>query len=155
MRKVGLIAFLTLVVLFVLGAPALAEKPPPPSPTSSAIYNDFVLNYPKLAGDYTEDQLRAFLTDAAERQSCNPRILSKLDRYIEKVLNTADTGDDDDDGDGSPSADNQSGKGGGTYSPYQVVGGHSIPFSMVGVALILVAGTAIVGGGVALRRFTH
>ncbi len=67
-----------------------------------------------------------------------------------------DHGDDDDgDHDDGGGHDDNGGSDGDKYSPYQVVGAHSIPFSLLGVALILVAAVAIIGGGVALRRFTH
>lgn len=169
MKRVWFLAFLTLVVLFTFGAPAFAHSshnPPSPGATPQSIYNDYLHNHPRLAGDYTKAELKAYLNDATIHQYGDPKVLAKLDRYVQKLLNKdhkgkgdkydkGGKGDDRNGGGGSSKGDDGRGGNGGRYSPYQVVGGHSIPFSVLGVVLMLVAAVAMVGGGVALRRFTH
>ncbi len=76
MRKIGLLAFFALVVLFALGAPAFAHSsrnPPPPAATPQDIYNDYVQNH-RLTGDYTKDELRAYLNDATRPRPTATRV---------------------------------------------------------------------------------
>ena len=168
MKRVGLLLFVTLIALLALGVPAFAHSNSPPLGASSeTIYNDFVQHYPKLSGSYNNDDLRAYLNDATFHEESNDqKVLSKLDRYVEKLLGAGDTGKGDD----AKKPDDTGGKGGSNgddgkkvadngkgakYSPYQVVGGHPVPFSMPQAGLILLGVLAIAGGGLVLRRVTH
>jgi hypothetical protein len=136
MKRITLIALL--VAVAVMALPALAQAASP-----RQIYNDFAADG-RLDGSYTTNQLHAYLQDAAVHQYGSQAVLSQLDGLVRQLL----------------AAPNAPAVGAGPNPVAQPVaasvsapGGRSqFPFTGFEVALALLAGTVLVGGGVAIRR---
>ena len=94
------------------------------------IYDDYAQDQ-KLDGTYTEAELQAYLGDAGVRQYGSASVLAALDAVVKGLLSSGDDeGADDGDRD-------------------------SFPFTGVEVLLMALGGTALVGGGAAIRRLTR
>jgi len=94
------------------------------------IYDDYAQDQ-KLDGTYTEAELQAYLGDAGVRQYGSASVLAALDAVVKGLLSSGDDeGADDGDRD-------------------------TFPFTGVEVLLMALGGTALVGGGAAIRRLTR
>ena len=117
MKKAILFA-VTLVTLFSLFTGiALAASP-------QDIYNDYLADG-KLDGNYTDDELRAYLGDATLDQYGDPALLTALDGVAQGILD----------------------KSGGDHGEF--------PFTGFQVGLLGVAVLALIAGGLGLRRLSR
>jgi hypothetical protein len=136
MKRITLTALL--VALAILALPTIAQAASP-----RQIYNDFAANG-RLDESYTTSQLNAYLQDAAVHQYGSPVVLSQLDALVKQLL-------------GAPTAPRVGSTPNPVAQPVAASTGSSsgrgqFPFTGFEVALALLAGTVLVGGGVAIRR---
>lgn len=82
MKKVFLLAGAALLLFFALTGVVLAATP-------QDIYNDYADNG-KLDGTYTQQELQAYLNDAAIHQYGNPTVVEPLDQVVNSMLNTTE-----------------------------------------------------------------
>lgn len=82
MKKVFLLAGAVLLLFFALTGVVLAA-------TSQDIYDDYADNG-KLDGTYTQQELQAYLNDAAIHQYGEPTIVDPLDQVVKGMLDTTE-----------------------------------------------------------------
>jgi hypothetical protein len=79
MRKIGLLAAVTM--LLVLGLVAVAQAATSPQD----IYNDYAADS-TLNGSYSHAELQAYLDDATTHEYGNPAVLTKLDALARHLI---------------------------------------------------------------------
>ena len=82
MKKVFLLAGVAVLLFFALTGVVLAATP-------QDIYNDYAQNG-HLTGTYTDQELQAYLNDAATHQYGNPTVVAGLDQLVKSTLNRSE-----------------------------------------------------------------
>ncbi len=120
MKKVVLLAVAVVALFAAISGVALAVSP-------QDIYNDYLADG-KLDGNYTDDELRAYLGDATLDQYGDPALLTALDGIAQSMLGGAE-------------------QGGGGHSEF--------PFTGFQVALMAIVVAILIAGGFGLRRLSR
>ena len=83
MKKAFLLAGAMLLLFFALSGVALAATP-------QDIYNDYAQHHPQLTGTYTDEELQAYLNDAAIHQYGDPALIAELDLLVKGMLDRSE-----------------------------------------------------------------
>lgn len=144
MRKIGLLAAVT--ILLVLGLVAVAQAASPQD-----VYNDYAADV-TLNGPYTAAELQAYLDDATTHQYGSPAVLGPLDALVGRILGVfqAQPGISFADALKQALAGQSTGQGGEGGE-----GRDNFPFTGFEVVLVLFGSVLLVGSGLAVRRATR